>query len=76
MKNLKNNLIWGILGVIILWYLIRIISSWFGFSIYHFFTPVMELLAAFAWATKFVLPWIVLYWLVRFIQAYERRKDT
>jgi len=71
---MKKNLIWGIPGVIILWYLIRIISTWFGFSIHHPVAPIVELIAGFAWATKYILPWIVLYWVIRFIQAYERKK--
>ncbi|KGX83712.1 hypothetical protein [Pontibacillus marinus] len=71
---MKKNLIWGIPGVIILWYLIRILSTWFGFKIYHPIAPILELITGFAWATKYILPWIVLYWLIRFIQAYERKK--
>jgi len=71
---MKRNLIWGIPGIIILWYLLRIISEWFGFHIYHVSVPLMELLTAFVWVTKYVLPWIVLYWLIRIIKAYERKK--
>ncbi|TGB03586.1 hypothetical protein [Halobacillus salinus] len=33
----------------------------------------IALLGAVEWATQFILPWIVLYWVIRLIKSYESK---
>lgn len=32
------------------------------------------LISMFEWATLFILPWVFLYWIVRFIKGYESKE--
>jgi hypothetical protein len=42
------------------------VMSYFGYQFYFIFSLI-------EWATKFVLPWVVLYWLVRAIKVLEKK---
>ncbi|WP_368505133.1 hypothetical protein AB3N04_05660 [Alkalihalophilus sp. As8PL] len=57
---------YSIIGVSSIFVLFLLLQS-FG---YHFFI-VFSLIE---WLTKFVLPWIILYWLIRAIKIIEKRR--
>ena len=61
MKNL-------IIGVVILLglFIISLILNTFGIS--TSFIPVLI-----EWTTKFVFPWVVLYWLIRVVKNLEKK---
>ncbi|ARK32257.1 hypothetical protein [Halalkalibacter krulwichiae] len=61
---MKMSYLLGLLAPVILG--IILISNFFGYSIY-FFLGMIE------WATKFILPWIILYWLIRLILSLEKK---
>ena len=42
------------------------VLHYIGYEFYIIFSLI-------EWATKFVLPWVVLYWLVRAIKVFEKK---
>ena len=59
-----KKVIVGIIVLFVLSLLLQLIDI--NVSILNF--PVIE------WATKFILPWILLYWIVRFIKNSEKNR--
>ena len=57
-----------IIGVVILigFFIIELILNSFGISI----SLIPDLIE---WITKFVFPWVVLYWLVRVVKTLEKK---
>lgn len=57
-----------IIGVVILigFFIIELILNSFGISI-SFIPDLIE------WITKFVFPWVVLYWLIRAVKTLEKK---
>ncbi|WP_078551582.1 hypothetical protein [Bacillus alkalicellulosilyticus] len=51
------------IAIVIGLYLIMSVFNYTFYSIFHFIE----------WMTKYILPWVVLYWLVRAIKAYETK---
>ncbi|WP_342604180.1 hypothetical protein [Peribacillus sp. FSL E2-0159] len=58
-----KNLIIGIIVLLVLWLLILPL---FNINSSYLIPNVIE------WATKFILPWIVLYWIIRLIKNLEK----
>ena len=53
-----------IVGIILL-FVLTLLLHLIGISVSILYSPVIE------WATKFILPWILLYWIIRFIKNSE-----
>jgi hypothetical protein len=58
-----KNFIIAAVALIIIYFTL----PFFGIDSFNFFMSFIE------WSTKFVLPWIILYWLIRMVKALERR---
>ena len=58
-----KNLIIGIIVLLALWLTLPLI----GINSSYIIPNVIE------WATKFILPWIVLYWIIRLIKNLEKK---
>ncbi|TWI58011.1 hypothetical protein [Halalkalibacter nanhaiisediminis] len=59
-----KKLIIGIIVLFALWFVL----PFFGINTSYIIPYVIE------WSTKFILPWLVLYWLVRLVKAFEKNK--
>ncbi len=59
-----KNLIIGILILAALWFTLPFI----GINAPSVLPNLIE------WATKFILPWIVLYWIIRLVKCLEKNK--
>lgn len=59
-----KNLIIGIIVLIVLWLTLSLININVSAVIPN----------AIEWATKFILPWILLYWIIRFVKSVEKNK--
>ncbi|MEY9869360.1 hypothetical protein ABIE66_004739 [Peribacillus sp. B2I2] len=57
-----KNLIIGIIVLLVLWLILPL----FNINSSYLIPNVIE------WATKFILPWIVLYWIIRFTKNLEK----
>ncbi|MFB5937210.1 hypothetical protein ACE8FZ_28885 [Peribacillus frigoritolerans] len=57
-----KNLIIGIIVLLVLWLILPL----FNINPSYLIPNVIE------WATKFILPWIVLYWIIRLIKNLEK----
>ncbi len=57
-----KNLIIGIIVLVVLWLILPL----FNINSSYLIPNVIE------WATKFILPWIVLYWFIRLIRNLEK----
>lgn len=57
------NIIIDIALILVLWFVLEII----GVHTSYVVPKIIE------WATKFILPWIVLYWLIRLIKRLEKK---
>ena len=57
-----KNLIIGIIVLLVLWLILPL----FNINSSYLIPNVIE------WATKFILPWIVLYWIIRLIKNLEK----
>ncbi|MET3321359.1 UNVERIFIED_ORG: hypothetical protein ABIC97_004462 [Peribacillus simplex] len=57
-----KNLIIGIIVLLVLWLILPL----FNINSSYLIPNVIE------WATKFILPWIVLYWFIRLIRNLEK----
>ncbi len=57
-----KNLIIGIIVLLVLWLILPL----FNINSSYLIPIVIE------WATKFILPWIVLYWIIRLIKNLEK----
>ncbi|WP_169907782.1 hypothetical protein [Priestia abyssalis] len=55
-----KNLIIGIIVLLILWLIPQFINA-------SVIPIVIE------WATKFILPWIILYWFIRLVKNLEKK---
>lgn len=66
-----SNISWkNILLVVVFLVVLSFTMPYFGFgllSVFFFVLGVVE------WVTKFILPWIVLYWGIRFIKSFESK---
>lgn len=62
-KRTVIHLILDIALLLVLWFVLE----WIGVNTFVVIPYFIE------WATKFILPWIVLYWLVRLIKSLERK---
>ncbi|GGM42903.1 hypothetical protein GCM10011351_31030 [Paraliobacillus quinghaiensis] len=60
-KNLIIKLIIGLAILFLLWYILAL------FRIDLSYPHLIE------WATKFILPWIFLYWIIRLTKILEKR---
>ncbi|WP_156289803.1 hypothetical protein [Oceanobacillus salinisoli] len=60
MKNL-------VIGIIIL-FAIWLIFPFFGINTSYMISNLIE------WVTKFILPWIMLYWIIRLVKGIEKAK--
>jgi hypothetical protein len=58
-KRMKNLII-GIIVLVILWLIPQFINT-------SVIPNVIE------WATKFILPWIILYWFIRLVKNLEKK---
>ena len=56
-----------IIGTIGLFALLVLLSFFFNINILYLFPNVIE------WSTKFILPWIILYWVIRLAQIFENK---
>ena len=59
-----KNMIIGIIVLFALWLLLQLI----GIESSNIIPHIIE------WATKFILPWIFLYWIIRFIKNSEKNQ--
>ena len=59
-----KNLIIGIIVLFALWLILRFI----GINTSYVIPDLIE------WATKFILPWILLYWIIRLVKGLEKNK--
>ncbi|QFG00091.1 hypothetical protein PB01_15360 [Psychrobacillus glaciei] len=59
-----KNLIYGFLASVPLW----VTLPFLGIKT-TFFIPILI-----EWATKFILPWILLYWIIRLVKGLEKNK--
>ena len=59
----KINIITAVVILIVLWFSL----DFLGISVSFLVPGLIE------WATKFILPWVLLYWFVRLIKVLERR---
>ncbi|MDQ0884808.1 hypothetical protein ABIE66_004817 [Peribacillus sp. B2I2] len=57
-----KNLIIGIIVLLVLWLILPL----FNINSSYLIPNVIE------WATKFILPWIVLYWIIRLTKNLEK----
>ena len=57
-----KKLIIGIIVLFALW----LVLPFFGINTSYIIPYVIE------WSTKFILPWLVLYWIVRLVKAFEK----
>ena len=55
-----KNLIIGIIVLLILWLMLQFIN-------------VSVIPIVIEWATKFILPWIILYWFIRLVKNLEKK---
>ena len=60
MKNL-------IIGIIVL-FVLSLILPFIGINTSYVIPNLIE------WATKFILPWILLYWIIRLVKSLEKNK--
>lgn len=60
-KGLSNILI----GIVVV-FVISLIIELIGINVSSVVPKFIE------WATKFIFPWIVLYWLIRLVKALEK----
>ncbi|MBG9587480.1 hypothetical protein ABE26_10575 [Cytobacillus firmus] len=60
---LMRNLIIGIILIFAIW----VIPPFIGINTSYIVPDLIE------WATKFILPWIILYWLIRLIKNSENK---
>ncbi|GIN86274.1 hypothetical protein J6TS2_26600 [Heyndrickxia sporothermodurans] len=60
-----RNLIIGIISVIAIWFILNL----FGINSTYVIPNSVE------WATKFILPWIILYWLIRLVKNLEKNNQ-
>ena len=58
-----KNIIIGIIVLFALWFILPFI----GFTSDAFPNAI-------EWATKFILPWIILYWIIRLVKVLEKSK--
>ena len=58
-----KNMIIGVIVLFALWLILPLIGIESNFIPY-----IIE------WATKFILPWIFLYWIIRFIKISEKNQ--
>ena len=56
-----------IIGSISLFALLVVLSLFFNINVSYLFPNVIE------WSTKFILPWIILYWVIRLAQIFENK---
>ncbi len=56
-----------IIGTIVLFALLVLLSFFLQISISYLIPNVIE------WVTKFILPWIILYWFIRLVQIFENK---
>ncbi len=56
-----------IIGTIVLFALLVLLSFFFNINILYLFPNVIE------WSTKFILPWIILYWVIKLAQISENK---
>ncbi|MCM3757302.1 hypothetical protein M3197_07340 [Sporosarcina aquimarina] len=61
-KSTTNILIAGVI-VLGFWFALGIL----GINAFYFVPRFIE------WTTKFILPWVVLYWLIKLIKVLERK---
>ena len=61
MKKVVTNIIIGIVLVFILWFILGMIGINAAYAVPAFIE----------WVTKFVFPWIALYWFIRFVKSFE-----
>jgi len=59
-----KNLIYGIIVLFALW----LILPFFSINTTYLIPNLIE------WATKFILPWILLYWIIRLVKGLEKNK--
>lgn len=60
---MKKSIVSGILVLIVLWLILHLV----GINSSLFIPSAIE------WATKYILPWIALYWMIRLIKSFEKR---
>lgn len=66
MGKSRLNIISYVVGfVLILWLILELI----GVNMPHVVPSLLE------WITQFILPWIILYWLIRLIKGIEKRNS-
>ena len=56
-----------IIGIISLFALLVVLSLFFNINVSYLFPNVIE------WSTKFILPWIILYWVIRLVQMLKHK---
>ena len=59
-----KNLFIGIIVLFVLW----LILPFIGINTSYVIPNLIE------WATKFILPWIILYWIIRLVKCLEKSK--
>ena len=59
-----KNLIIGVLVLVALWFTLPFI----GIDAPYVIPNLIE------WATKFVLPWVFLYWIIRVVKTLEKKE--
>ncbi|MYL49990.1 hypothetical protein GLV98_10870 [Halobacillus litoralis] len=65
-KIARKDLIIGLAFILVLYFTL----PQFGVNPYFIFLTLMAIVE---WVTKFVLPWIVLYWAIRVIKSWESK---
>ncbi|KMY44844.1 hypothetical protein AC622_11960 [Bacillus sp. FJAT-27916] len=56
-----------IIGIISLFALLVVLSLFFNINISYLLPNGIE------WSTKFILPWIILYWVIRLVQMLKHK---
>lgn len=59
-----RNLIIAIIVLFVLWLILPL----FGINSSFVIPNIIE------WSTKFILPWIIMYWLIRLVKVLEKSK--
>ncbi|KZE37252.1 hypothetical protein AV656_11820 [Bhargavaea cecembensis] len=64
MEKSRFSITFYIIAIILL---LAIVSDLFNLNVMAVFPLLVE------WATKYILPWIILYWLVRLVRSIEKK---
>ncbi|GGK08249.1 hypothetical protein GCM10007063_33300 [Lentibacillus kapialis] len=50
-------LLYGVIGVVLIFFILTLL----GYNVFY-------IIAAFEWVTRYIFPWIALYWFIQFVK--------